>query len=52
MFISVLYILNKLKWVNIGQKLENEHKIAIKQGKKSPKGPRIGENSSNRYLQT
>ena len=30
MFISVLYILNKLKWLNIGKKLENEHKIVAK----------------------
>ena len=30
MFISVLYILNKLKWLNIGKKLENEHKIVSK----------------------
>ena len=30
MFISVLNTLNKLKWVNIGKKLENGHKIVSK----------------------
>ena len=30
MFISVLNTLNKLKWVNIGKKLENGHEIVSK----------------------